>query len=484
MRKVNTVIGQNVVTLADGHEVGSVKDVVIDPGYENVSALVVSEGGLLSDARIVRVGDIRSYGRDAVVIEGDDAVVEGSTQPDIPNESRRTLAGMKVYSSTGEQVGTIADVYFEEEDGRIVGFEVSAGMVDDIAQGRRFLPVTELDHVGDEIVYVRPEATESLAPAPGGSTGAVGAMEDMKAKVSAVTEQAGQKLSEAGSRVEEAIQAPADDGATHTPGRDLVGRRSGADVTDADGRIIVANGQIITDEHVERAAASGQSEELKSAADRWSAAERDRQISGAIEQVSDAAGSAWDRFTRKISELTDETGKRMGEQQTKARLAAINDAVGRPVTKVILDRSDEVILNLGDIITHEAVQRSYDAGILDTLLASVYRGDVAFERDEMKAPSEGTSTVEKASGGAAVVEELETTVNQVEAERQEQSEQKRREADEARERREAERQERAQVREEAAQRAAEGQPLAAEGKALAAEGQPLPDPEESRSVPG
>ena len=69
---------------------------------------------------------------------------------------------------------------------------------------------------------------------------------------------------------------------------------------------------------------------------------------------------------KKISELTDESGKRMSEQQTKARLAAINDAVGRPVTKVILDRSDEVVLNLGDIITHEAVQRAYEAGILDT----------------------------------------------------------------------------------------------------------------------
>ena len=106
----------------------------------------------------------------------------------------------------------------------------------------------------------------------------------------------------------------------------------------------------------------------------------------------------------------------MSEQQTKARLAAINDAVGRPVTKVILDRSDDVILNLGDIITHEAVQRSYEAGTLDTLLASVYKGDVAFERDEMKAATEGTSTVEKASGGAAVVEELQGTVDSAETE--------------------------------------------------------------------
>jgi hypothetical protein len=182
-------------------------------------------------------------------------------------------------------------------------------------------------------------------------------------------------------------------------------------------------------------------------------------ISDTAESITDAAGSAWDGFLRKISELTDETGRRMTEQQTKARLDSINDAVGRPVTKVILDRSDDVILNLGDIITHEAVQRAYDAGTLDTLLGSVYKGEVAFERDEMKAPGKGTSTVEKASGGAAVVDELRTSVDTAESERREASEQQKREAEEARERRETERQERARTRDQAAEKAAAGEPL-------------------------
>ena len=75
---------------------------------------------------------------------------------------------------------------------------------------------------------------------------------------------------------------------------------------------------------------------------------------------------------------------------------------------------------------------------------------MAFERDEMKAATEGTSTVEKASGGAAVVEELQTERRLRPDEREQQSEQKRRETDEAREQREAERQERAEARDEAA----------------------------------
>jgi sporulation protein YlmC with PRC-barrel domain len=401
--------------------------------------------------------------------------------PDVPNESRRSLAGMKVYSSEGQSVGTIADVYFEEDDGRIVGFEVTGGVVDDLASGRRFLPADELDHIGDDIVYVRPESAESLGPVPGGSTGASGAVADAKDKVGQAMQSAGDKIAEAGGAVDKAMQSEGPDAAPRQdreprqearPGADLVGRRAGAEVAGADGRIIVANGQVISDQHVARAEAAGRIDQLRAAADAWSAAERERMISGAVEQVTDAAGSAWDRLMGKISELTDESGKRLSEQQTKARLAAINDAVGRPVTKVILDRDDDVILNLGDIITHESVQRAYDAGILDTLLDSVYRGDVAFERDEMRAPTEGTSTVEKASGSAAVVQELEETVEAAEAERTEAGEARRREAEEGREQRENERQERAQAREEAARRAAAGEPHEgpAEDDQAAAEG--------------
>jgi hypothetical protein len=81
------------------------------------------------------------------------------------------------------------------------------------------------------------------------------------------------------------------------------------------------------------------------------------------------------------------------------------------VTKVFLDRDDSVILDLGDLVTHQAVQRADDAGLLDSLLASVYRAsDVTFTRDEMRAEIAGDSTVDKASGGASVVADLEAKV--------------------------------------------------------------------------
>jgi uncharacterized protein YrrD len=448
MRRIKTLLGQEIISLADGHRLGSVKDVVLDEGHEHIAALIVEEAGLLSPARAIPADEIHSFGKDAVVIEADDAIVDPAAQPSMDVTPGPSIEGMKVFSDAGQQVGTIADIFFEEDDCRVVGFEVSAGMVGDITDGTRFLPVERLDRVVGEIVYVHPETAASLEPAPDSTGGAVAAIDDLRSRVSDVARDAGEKVSSA-------VERPPTEA---EPGSDLVGRRSGAEVFDRDGGILIADGQRISEDHVARSRAAGQLDELRAAADAGSAAERARIVGGAVEQVADTAGSVWDRFLGKLSTMTDEAGQRMSEQQTKERLAAINDAVGRPVTKVILDRDDEVVLDLGDIITHESVQRAHEAGILDSLLASVYKGDVAFERDEMKASVEATSTVEKASGGSAIVGELQEAVETTESQRREAAEQQRLEADEAREQREAERQERSRLRDEAAERAVAGEP--------------------------
>jgi hypothetical protein len=196
------------------------------------------------------------------------------------------------------------------------------------------------------------------------------------------------------------------------------------------GAIIVATGQRITQQHVQEAQALGKLDDLVASGGVVQPSQAPQEAGAKLEEVgqnadaaasqaADKAGDLWTTFTNKISQLTDASGKRIDEERTKQRLASIQDAVGRPVTKVILDRQDNVVLNLGDIITHESVQRAYDAGMLDTLLDNVYKGDVEFSKDEMKAQSESQATVEKASGDAPIIDDMEQRIDQLKQERQE-----------------------------------------------------------------
>ena len=67
--------------------------------------------------------------------------------------------------------------------------------------------------------------------------------------------------------------------------------------------------------------------------------------------------------------------------------------MGRPVTRVILDRNDEVILNVGELITHQAIAISRQADVLEILLDSVYTVTPNLSLDELRAPEAGKAAL-------------------------------------------------------------------------------------------
>ncbi len=441
MQKGKSVIGKDVLSLASGARIHSVKDILIGADNDQVVALLVDEGGLLGTSTVVPFEAISSIGRDAIVVEQDEAVVAASSDPEVKAILNRTdkLLGKTVYTEDGKKMGSIADLYFDDRSGRITGFEISGGTLGDLARGPSYLATEEVRIAGTDAVFISSSGGEALEGQVGGLQGALA--------------KAGEKV---GSAADDAKKSLAENPSA-TPEERLVGKRSAADVTDERGSIVVASGQRITAEQVERAKSTGNLQLLYEAADAGDARDREDQTKAAAEQVGDTASDLWDKFTAKLGEVTDAAGQRVDEQQTRSRLASINEAVGRPVTKVILDRDDEVILDLGDIITHQAVQRANDAGLLDTLLGSAYKGDVSFERDEMKVKIVANSTVEKASGGAAIVEELAAKVETAEQERASAAERRKRETETTRERKAKERESRADARDQAAKERAEAE---------------------------
>lgn len=81
-------------------------------------------------------------------------------------------------------------------------------------------------------------------------------------------------------------------------------------------------------------------------------------------QVKSSAYSFWKQLQATIRRLVDRSILFIEEKQIK-------HALGRPVTRVILDRHDQIILNTGEIITHQAIETARLAGVLDILLNSV-----------------------------------------------------------------------------------------------------------------
>ena len=506
MRKGKNVIGKEVLSYVDGEKSTSVKDLIIGLDNSSIVALLVDEGGLFSTARVVPMENVVSFGKDAVVISDTNSIVPADAYPAVSEilDRKDKLLGKKVFTEGGDEEGSVSDIYFEEGTGEIFGYEVSGGMLNNVAKGSSYLPLEDIINIGPDLILIKSEAVYDMDAQVGGVQGA---LETAKDKVGGAVDTAKEKAGEAASNIGEAAkdkqiaflegktvsQAVTDNSGNvivsegqvitrslaeraerqgklgalvaaaggsmlsgvaskmeQTGENAAIGKRVGKDVEADDGSIIVANGQRVRQQQVELARSKGKLPDLLAAAGlgqaqqagsgagdaMGEAGDKAGQVAG---QATEKAGDLWDNFTRKIGEVTDSAGKRVDEEKTKKRLSDIQDAVGRPVSKVILDKQDNVVLNLGDIITHDAVQRAYDAGMLDSLLGNVYKGDVEFSKEEMRAQTEGEATIEKASGDAPVVQELEQKVEQAEQEREEGKEQKREEAEQKREQRSEER---------------------------------------------
>jgi uncharacterized protein YrrD len=414
MRKGKSVTGKNVLSLADGSRLDEVHDIVVDATGQRMVALVVDEGGLMSSSRVVPIEEVTSFGKDAVIVRGVESIIDTSQSQALRAlvEHDEKILGKKVFTVEGDEQGSIADIYFDETTGGVLGYEVSGGMFGDVSKGTSYLPTEEITTIGTDVIYIQPETATTLDEQVGGIQGAVqGAGEKLKAAGSDATQKFGEVRDEAGRKTA---------GAGASSSEALVGKRTGSDVESDHGSVIVPRGRRVRPEDVEAAKAAGKLPALTSSVALGTAQEASASAKDSLGSAGDQVGNLWDQFTAKIGEMTDATGRRVDEEQTKRHLSDIADAIGRPVTKVILDRQDNVILNLGDIITHQSIQRAHDSGGLDSLLSSVYKGAVEFSKDEMRAPeqTEAQASVDKATGGATVVDELEGKVESVQRERE------------------------------------------------------------------
>lgn len=179
------------------------------------------------------------------------------------------------------------------------------------------------------------------------------------------------------------------------------GRRAQQAVYAADGYIIVALGQIVTPLAIERAKTAHRESALldavglsaptaaQSQAGALATTTGDRlktSTAAASDRIQDSATSIWEQVKQKTNELR-------GRSAEAIEAKRIERALGRPTTRVILDRQDEVILNVGELIGHKAIATARAADVLEILLDSVYTETPQLSLEDLRAPAKGKAAL-------------------------------------------------------------------------------------------
>ena len=169
LHRYSEALNLPVVCANNGKKAGVIKDIIFCPENKEVRAFLLEHKGLEIRKKIVKLKSILSLGGDAVIIDSPDCVESlGKASYTAEFKDEGSILGLRIFTRAGEELGIVKDVIFDWRTGRIEGFEVSDGLLQDIMQGRRILPLFGKVEFGEENVLVEKEAVEEMENTGGG----------------------------------------------------------------------------------------------------------------------------------------------------------------------------------------------------------------------------------------------------------------------------------------------------------------------------
>jgi len=123
---MKSVLGNTVVGVDDANDIGLVKHFAVSPSGDRIERVHVDGRG--KHAVFVDWDDLESFGGDRVMVTQSSAIAESDNQRDgdIARGSIDIL-GSRVLDTAGFEHGTVADVDFDGDSGKIESVRTSGG---------------------------------------------------------------------------------------------------------------------------------------------------------------------------------------------------------------------------------------------------------------------------------------------------------------------------------------------------------------------
>jgi uncharacterized protein YrrD len=153
LRTFSLLKGLPIFELKTGSKIGEVCDLNISNNGV-VRGLLVKKGVFFKKTYIINVQNVSSFGFDGVMIEDREVLEPLTEHKEFTFENRDRLSGRMMMTNEGERLGMLEDVYFLEEAGTIVGYELSDGFFSDIIEGKRVVRTDEPPAIGKDAIIV------------------------------------------------------------------------------------------------------------------------------------------------------------------------------------------------------------------------------------------------------------------------------------------------------------------------------------------
>lgn len=373
MKKISDIIGLPAVDLSSGNRVGTIWSVIVNGEKGTVDFFVIDDGMIILGAKVVAASDIQGIGEHALTISRGETfrkITEVEQAVDIFKKNIR-IKGSKVLTQKGRLIGEIGEFYIDENSCMIAAMEF---LSPDSPDRVRIIHRDQVVTFGENLIVVVEDIEKHFEIMP-----AVNINEELNVKVN------------------DSKQTP-----DIIPGETDKDKKTEQDEQDDEQDIVQIDTE--TDEEFDEAV---ETDDLDFETDETVTSEEVPQPEDMVEESPEIVESdekekdkkdavvvkaaaknqkekdshhVDDTFKEGISARTctvkEETQEKPHEKKVHANKPAEHKTsnifeqkqkeflMGRKATKVIKDKSGNVILNHGDVINEEAVEKAKEDGKL------------------------------------------------------------------------------------------------------------------------
>ena len=382
MRKGHTITGLQAIALDNAADLGHVLDLIFDHDADECLGILLREQSMFHAAQVVPWSDIRVIGKDAVMIESENSVMAPGDDARLRAVMERDthLSGTKLLTETGDELGSFADIYIDENTGRVIGYETSGGLVSDTMTGKRYIPAEKTGdlHVGDDVLMVAPQTAAEFerqaTQEPGGIKGALhSATESVAGAYANIADASVEKQQEfvVGKEAGRDVFLPAPSGEAMDTINEEQALVKADDSNLEHGPLLVGKGEIITAEHAQTATNADILGTLVTAAGGG--------VAGGL------LGSAQEKLAPVKEGAMDKFGNAQGtasERGSETQENLLQKAVGQPAGTDVNLKDGSTLIAAGMTITQEVVDRSREIGKEKEVIASAGLGTASVKAQE------------------------------------------------------------------------------------------------------
>jgi uncharacterized protein YrrD len=152
LRTFSILKGQPVFETTSGQKIGEVSDLCISSNGK-VNGLLVKKGVFFKQSFFLDIQKVTSFGADGVMTQ-DKGSLEKLKDPEYTLTHQHSLDGMMMLTKSGESLGLLKDVYFQEELGTIIGYEITDGFFSDLTEGKQVIQSGKPLAIGKDAIIV------------------------------------------------------------------------------------------------------------------------------------------------------------------------------------------------------------------------------------------------------------------------------------------------------------------------------------------